>query len=131
MMNEPVSSIMSKDLITLSSSDALGTAKNIFLTKGIRHIPIVDENQQLLGVVSIFDLIKHEFNQSNFESTTIREIMTLGVAKLLPNDKIGTAAEIFGRGLFHAIPVVNENNKLQGIITPKDVLSFLYKKEYT
>lgn len=130
-MNEPVSSIMSKDLITLSSSDALGTAKNIFLTKGIRHIPIVDENQQLLGVVSIFDLIKHEFNQSNFESTTIREIMTLGVAKLLPNDKIGTAAEIFGRGLFHAIPVVNENNKLQGIITPKDVLSFLYKKEYT
>lgn len=130
-MNKPVSSIMSKDLITLSSSDALGTAKNIFLTKGIRHIPIVDENQQLLGVVSIFDLIKHEFNQSNFESTTIREIMTLGVAKLLPNDKIGTAAEIFGRGLFHAIPVVNENNKLQGIITPKDVLSFLYKKEYT
>lgn len=130
-MNEPVSSIMSKDLITLSSSDALGTAKNIFLTKGIRHIPIVDENQQLLGVVSIFDLIKHEFNQSNFELTTIREIMTLGVAKLLPNDKIGTAAEIFGRGLFHAIPVVNENNKLQGIITPKDVLSFLYKKEYT
>lgn len=130
-MNKPVSSIMSKDLITLSSSDALGTAKNIFLTKGIRHIPIVDENQQLLGVVSIFDLIKHEFNQSNFESTTIREIMTLGVAKLLPNDKIGTAAEIFGRGLFHAIPVVNENNELQGIITPKDVLSFLYKKEYT
>lgn len=130
-MNKPVSSIMSKDLITLSSSDALGTAKNIFLTKGIRHIPIVDENQQLLGVVSIFDLIKHEFNQSNFESTTIREIMTLGVAKLLPNDRIGTAAEIFGRGLFHAIPVVNENNELQGIITPKDVLSFLYKKEYT
>lgn len=129
-MNDPVSTIMTKNLITLSPSDVLLTAKNIFLTKGIRHIPIVNENNQLLGVVSIFDLVKHEFNHSNLESISTSDIMTSGIAKLLPNDKIGTAAEIFGRGLFHSIPVVNENNELKGILTPNDVLSYLYDKEY-
>lgn len=130
MMNEPVSTIMTKNLITLSPSDVLATAKNFFLTKGIRHIPIVNEKQQLQGLISVFDLVKHEFNHSNLASTSIKDVMTSGIAKLLPNDKIGTAAEIFGRGLFHAIPVVNENNELKGILTPTDVLSYLYNKEY-
>ena len=67
---------------------------------------------------------------SKIQGNSIRSFMTKKIAKLEPEDKIGTAAEVFLENMFHGIPIVDSNNVLKGIVTTHDVLMFLFDREY-
>jgi len=128
---DPVSKIMTSNVITLQASSSIAEAAEIFKEKRINHIPIVD-NGQLLGIVSKSDYLFfrrgflndktderiEEIRISNYE---VRDIMTEGIATLEPTQKINVALEIFKENLFHAIPIV-ENGKLKGILTTFDII---------
>jgi acetoin utilization protein AcuB len=58
------------------------------------------------------------------------DLMTKQIAKIGPNEKIGTAAEIFLENYFHAIPIVNEANELVGIVSNYDVLKMFFHEAY-
>ena len=55
--------------------------------------------------------------------------MTKHVATLEPEDKVGSAAELFLENLFHAVPIV-KNNELKGIVTSFDIIKYTFNKEY-
>ena len=128
MMNEQVSSIMTKNLVTIQAQDTVQTAKEIMVSKRIQHLPVVD-GDSLIGLISIQDLFKSNLNQSDYANTKVETMMTKKLATLEPTDKIGTAAEVFMEHLFHALPVV-ENGKLLGLVTTFDILRYEYEKEY-
>ena len=130
----PVSSIMTKELITLNPDDALQKVKDIFESERIHHIPIV-EDSKLSGLVSKSDYLffcrtidgknvdrrLEKFRLSNYQ---VSDIMTKGIATLSPDDKINVALEIFKENIFHSIPVI-DNNKVVGIVTPYDIIRTL------
>ena len=128
MMNEAVQTIMTKDLITLHSSDKVSEVTKIFRNNRIHHLPIV-EGEKLVGLITTYDLWKMGKSFEESKNITIGEVMSKKLAVLGPNDKIGTAAEILLFNRFHALPIV-ENGKLLGIITTHDVLKYEFKKEY-
>lgn len=129
-MNEPLSSIMTRNVITAQQDDSLSVAKNIFLNNKVHHLPIV-MGSNLVGILTTYDLFKlnGSFNGRSFDDIKIREVMTKHVATLEPEDKIGSAAELFLENLFHAIPIVKDGN-LQGIVTSFDVIKYEFMKEY-
>lgn len=127
-MNEPLSSIMIKDLITVTPDDKLSTVKNLFRNKRIHHIPVI-ENGQIVGLLTTADLLWLNKSFEEYDSIQVKDIMTRKLATLTPNDKIGSAAELFLLNRFHAVPVV-ENGKLVGIVTSFDILKYGFKKEY-
>lgn len=129
MMNEKVDTIMIKKLITLDSKDTVETAKQIFTDKRIHHLP-VQENGKLVGLVTTYDLWKSNIEKGAHDKTPVSEIMSKKVVKISPDDKIGTAAEIFLDNRFHALPVVLDNGDLVGLVTTFDVLRYEFKKEY-
>jgi len=55
--------------------------------------------------------------------------MSTKLVKIEPDDKVGTAAELFLDNRFHALPVVAEG-KLVGLVTTFDMLKYEFKKEY-
>ena len=128
-MNEAIQSIMSTNLITVSPDETIDKVRNQFILYGIHHIPVV-EGKLLIGILTTYDLWKHEIAPSDYPTVCVRDVMTKKVAKISPNDKIGTAAEIFLDNRFHALPVVDNNNQLLGIVTSFDVLLYEFKKEY-
>lgn len=128
MMNEPLSSIMTKELVTLGPKDTLAQADTLLRSKRIHHLPIVEGNR-LVGLLTTYDLYKDEHAKSDYPDILIEKVMTTKLATLEPSDKIGTAAEIFLAHLFHAVPIV-ENDALVGIVTTHDVLKYCFKKEY-
>lgn len=128
MMNEPLSSIMTKDLVTLGPKDTLEKADNLLRSKRIHHLPIVEGNK-LVGLLTTYDLYKDEHAKSDYADILIEKVMTTKLATLEPSDKIGTAAEIFLAHLFHAVPIV-DNGALVGIVTTHDVLKYCFRKEY-
>ncbi len=128
---DPISSIMTSNVISLQPNSSIADAAEIFKAKRINHIPIVD-NDQLLGIVSKSDYLffrrgflndknderVEEIRISNYE---VQDIMTQGIATIEPNEKINVALEIFKENLFHAIPIV-EDGKLKGIVTTFDII---------
>ena len=131
----PVSTIMSTRLITVSPKDNLKTVQEAFADNKIHHLPVV-HLRKIVGMVS-----KHDFThfmgamarfpdsaklvESRLEHATVEEIMTTRLGKLEPSDRINVAIDIFLKNLFHALPIVEPDGELVGILTPFDILKKL------
>ncbi len=131
---DPVSKIMTKDIICINEDDTLATVKSIFQRHRIHHLPVV-KGGKFIGIVSKsdFSFFKKGFNDVQFDKTIedvklnnyhVRDIMTTKVAKLNSEDRINVVLEIFKENLFHAIPILN-GDKLVGIVTTYDIIKVL------
>lgn len=142
MMNRPVSEIMTKKLITVLPTDSLQMVKDIFESHNIHHIPVV-RYLDLVGIISKNDFYKaiHDSrfenpkkaatqNEALYTNFKAEDLMTKSVVKIGPNDKIGTAVEIFLENYFHALPIVNDEAELVGIVSSYDVLRLVFHEAY-
>lgn len=127
-MNEPLALIMTKHMITARPTDTLRTARDIFMQHKVHHLPIVD-GTKLVGILTTYDLFKLIEKSADYDTVIIGDVMTKHVATLEPEDKIGSAAELFLENLFHAVPVV-KNGELKGIVTSFDIIKYEFHKEY-
>lgn len=82
----------------------------------VYYIYITDEQERLLGVITLRDLILAD------SGTRLEEIMDERVISLKLDDKDDTIAEHFAKYAVTAIPVVDENDRLQGTIIFKNLL---------
>lgn len=129
MMNEQLSSIMTSEVVTVKPGDSLSKVKEILFDKRFHHIPVVD-NGKLVGIVTTYDLVKLNKTFDQYEGMTVKEIMTEKVVTLEPQEKIGAAAQIFLRHLFHGLPIVDDQRNLKGIVTTHDIMKYQFDKEY-
>lgn len=128
-MNDSISTIMTTSVISITSDQTLDVAKDILFSKRIHHLPVT-KGTKLVGIITSFDLVKINDSSDNFKNIKIKDVMTTKLAVLTPENKIGTAAEVFLENRFHGIPIVNEKQSLVGIVTTHDVLMHLFDKEY-
>jgi CBS domain-containing protein len=129
MMNEFVQSIMTRTPVTISDRATLKDVKDIFDQNRIHHLPVINDEGDLLGLITTYDLWKLNRNFEDYDQIPVTEVMNRKFAKVAADDKVGTAAELFLDRRFHALPVV-ENTKLVGIVTSFDVLRYEFRKEY-
>ncbi|MBP7691946.1 MAG: CBS domain-containing protein [Anaerolineales bacterium] len=74
---QPVSTIMSRNVILGSLQDELSTVMRTMTLKRFRHLPVVD-HEQLVGMVSIGDLVKAQLAQYQGEIETLLTQVTQG-----------------------------------------------------
>ncbi len=129
MMNETVSTIMTRNVKTVGPLDNLSDVMMMLETMKIHHVPVVDDSNQLLGIVTTYDLLRSDSRAEDFPLRLVADYMTKKVATLDPDSKVGTACELFILNKFHALPIT-EGNTLVGIVTSHDVLKYTYRKEY-
>jgi CBS domain-containing protein len=134
---QPVSMIMTEDVITLKKSDSLEKAEHLFKQHNIRHIPVVS-GKLIVGMLSYTDLLRLSFADvtEEEESTAdimvynmfnIEQVMKRNIVSVSPAKSIKEVAEILASKEFHALPVVS-NNALVGIVTTTDLIKFLLKQ---
>lgn len=133
----PVSAIMTKDVITLSSVDDLMTAEKLFKENNIRHIPVVS-GKEIVGMLSYTDLLRISFADAVDDSETdvdtvvynmftLDQVMAKNLVKVTKDTTIKEVAEILAKKEFHALPVV-EGNELVGIVTTTDLINYLLEQ---
>ena len=125
-----IQEVMSSKPVTLSRFNSLADARQLMNEKGFRHIPIVGDKGELLGLVSQRDvlslgsssqsLVEDEELKKIEAGTLIADIMTTNLKTVLPNLQVEDAAKILHKYKFGCLPVVDKNNILQGIITDHD-----------
>ena len=130
--DEPISSIMTKELITLSLTDSLYSAEKRMKVNHIRHMPVVD-GDQLIGLVSLSDLQRVSFidaySKEGTEDTpvynmlSIRDLMIKNPLTASPKTTILEVSKLLASKEFHSLPVVDDG-KLVGIITTTDLLHY-------
>ena len=133
----PVSTIMTKKIITLNSNDQLETAERLFKENHIRHIPVV-EGDRIIGMLSLTDLLRISFADGAYEEDadvetivynmfTISQVMAKNLKSISSDTPIKEVAEILAHNEFHALPVV-DGEKLVGIVTTTDLIKYLLEQ---
>ena len=139
--NIKIGSLMTTNIITVKPNDNLLKVEEIFTTNTFHHIPVVDEENIIQGIISRVEFYKlqhaltifntkgaRKHNDSIFNATLVEEIMTKKIAKLSSEDSVLVAVGFFRENLFHALPIVDEHNRLIGILTTYDLLTYAYNE---
>ena len=108
---------MIADPVTLSKDHTLAEAKALMANYKISGLPVVDENNYLIGIITNRD-VKYQENLD----IKVEEIMTKD--NLITSDKntnLEKAKEILLKNRIEKLPIVDKKNKLVGLITIKDI----------
>lgn len=123
--------IMTKDVIYISEQTTLNEALLKMGNFRIRHLPVVNEEKEIIGIVSDRDLrdaSPSSISECNNDvlQCPINKIMKTDVLTALPYDFVEEAANMMMENRISCLPV-EEEGKLVGIITGKDLLKNLVK----
>ena len=133
--NEPVSKIMTTDLVTVHHGDPVSKVRQLIREHGVHHIPVVS-GQTLVGIISYSDVLRVSFGDAfKADERTVDATLdhTMTLEQLMQNEPtvvredspIRDAAKILAQGNFHALPVVSDNKKLVGMVTSTDLIRYL------
>ena len=78
VLGRPVSSAMSSDVVTCRAEDAVESLMVSMTERRIRHLPVVDDDAVLGGVISIGDVVKARLGQLETENQQLYEYITQG-----------------------------------------------------
>ncbi|MEE1350988.1 MAG: IMP dehydrogenase [Clostridia bacterium] len=102
---------------SLSKNHTLKDADDLMATYKISGVPIVDEDNILIGIITNRDLrFETDFSKKIEESMTSENLITAPVGTGLKE-----AQEILSRHKVEKLPIVDEGNHLKGLITIKDI----------
>jgi acetoin utilization protein AcuB len=129
-----IATFMTTPARTVSPDTLLSEARELMTTGKFRHLPVVDEERRLVGIITDRDLRsamptgmlteaeKGAYLQ-RFAATTVRTIMTEAVANLTAEATLDDALLLFDRTRVGALPVVDGEHKVIGIISVRDLLT--------
>ena len=124
-----VRDVMTKDVATLDRNEKLAVAEDVMRLGRIRHLPIVDEDGALAGIVSQRDLFHsgllralgygtHAKDRA-LELLVLKEAMKTEVVTVIPSAPLVEAAKIMLERKIGCVVVV-EAKKIVGILTESD-----------
>ena len=122
-----IEDIMIKDVITLTQDATIEQAIETVKEKKIRHIPIVDDNQNLVGLLCDVDIRSATpsiFRIDEYKDDLLRPVSEIMVKEVLtahPLDFVEEIAYTFYDQRISCMPVVS-NHRLIGIVTETDLL---------
>lgn len=104
------------DPVTISKEETVGDALRLMKENHIGGIPVVDKEMKLIGIVTNRDL---RFQTDM--SLPIAEVMTCEKLVTTTNPNLQEASQILLKNKIEKLPVVDENNRLVGLITYRDI----------
>lgn len=133
-----VREMMTATLITAPPSMPIIDARNLMLKERIRHLPVMDPDGRLLGIVTDRDIRLNLPSQATSLSVweinhllsrlTVGEVMTKGVISVSPDRAARDAAQLMVDHQIGALPV-EDAGRLVGIVTETDMLRAFIRME--
>lgn len=122
--------IMTRDVATLRAGDTVDLADREMRAARIRHLPVVDADGRLVGLVTHRDLlaatIEHTSEMSAPERTRylrnlpVDRIMRTDVATVTADTPVADAADIIVRNRYGCLPILDGDRRLVGLVTEHD-----------
>jgi len=115
-----VGDVMVKKVQTIEEGTTIAVTARRMIKTGVNHLPVLSSGGQLVGIVTSWDIAKAV--ASNF--LWLDEIMSRNVITTSPDEPIEEAAKKMEKHAISALPVVDGDNTVIGLIT-SDAISIL------
>ena len=126
-----IRTLMTKNVTCISPSDSLCEAYNLMHELEVRHLPVVDENNQLVGILSNRDILLEATSDNGVvlvPSVDVESVMTTDVVTCRTSDSLSDIAETLLSRKIDAIPVVDGFGEIIGIITSTDFIELALRR---
>jgi len=114
-----VKDIMNTSGPSISEDESIRTAARTLLKGDTNHLPVLNNEGTLVGIVTTYDIskavVKEEKNQK------VKDVMTTKVITTVPDEHVDVAAQKLERYNISALPVVDERNRMVGLLTAIDL----------
>lgn len=128
-----ISEYMTKDPLKINPDLTISKAREILDTKHFRHLPVVDDQGCLLGIITDRDirsaypssLTTDEERIKSLEQVKkmpVGSIMSKELSTLSPDATLDDALLFFKKHIVGAIPITDKDNKLVGIFSIRDMI---------
>ena len=151
MNDKRAKDIMTTDVIVANKNDIIANVANLLIKEKIGGLPVVDEENKVVGIISETDIMKKESHvdsprmlnfiqgiiflddMKKFEDEMIaiaaykvEDLMSKDIITVNENDTFDYVANVMINKSINRVPVVDENNFLKGIICRYDIIKAMY-----
>ena len=112
-----VDDLMKTDIPTISHNATIKDAANIMFDNEVTHLPVVDNDDKLLGIVTAWDLSKSIAK----DCSLLEEVMTRDVRYCKSTDSIEYIARQMKKYDISCLPVIDDDGSVEGIITTDQI----------
>ena len=125
--------IMRTPVISVKQDEAFSTVADKFHDHNIRHLPVVDEINKLVGLITQRDFFRiHSprrlmdggefYDKASLNQFILKNVMTKDPFTLTPEQSVADAVTAMAEFKYGCIPIVDKYRELQGIVTNTDIL---------
>ena len=124
--------IMSRDVVSVGPGDSVDEAWARLAHHKIKALPVVDAEQQLVGIVSLHDFFIGQSAPAPSRvprmntARRVEDIMTRKVRTARPEQAIADLVRGFSDGGLHHMPVLDQQDRLVGMVTQSDLVAALF-----
>jgi len=115
-----VSSVM-RSAVTCKEDEEIKTVAQRIITRSVNHVVVVDDQGKLSGVVTSWDITKAVAEGKR----KLAEIIVRKVVTTTPNEPLEVASRKMAQHDISALPVIDHDKKVLGIITSEDISKLL------
>ncbi len=139
--------IMTEKVISVKPDTLISELAKIFLDNNISGVPVIDENNRVLGIVTESDLIFHskrlkvpavltildsfifldspekmEQELRKIAAASVTDIYTSPAVSITPDTPLDEIASLMTDKKIHTLPVLNDNGEMIGVVGKKDII---------
>ena len=132
--NERIGKILNKEVVTAHVGQKISEVRKLFAKHGFHHVPVVS-GKRLVGLISASDILgvsvegvgsdERSMDAYLDHQFSLEDLMTRELRTLPERSTIAQAADLLSEGSFHAIPVIDDDGALIGLVTSTDLIRYL------
>ena len=152
MKTKKAKDIMTTNVKVAKETDTISDIANTLISEKIGGLPVVDENNKVVGIISETDIMKKEkyinppeyitflqgliylddFKKMEHDikdvaATQVKDLMSTDVVKVHEDDTFDDVANIMIKKSVNRVPIVDQYNKIKGIICRYDIIKSMYE----
>lgn len=124
MKHRKIGNVMTDDVVRIGSGASPEEVTELLARHRIGGLPVVDEDEKVIGVVSAADL------HAASGARTAGQLMSRPAVTVRPQDSVVDAARTMARYGVERLPVIDEEDRLIGIVTRRDLLRVFLRPDH-
>ena len=117
---------MTTNVITVKKDVILTEAIALLLRWHISALPVVDDEDKMVGIISEIDLVNLTFD-GNAADTIVEEVMVTDIISFSPNTELADLVQTFSKRHLRRVPIIDKD-KVVGIVSRRDILRELLRR---
>jgi CBS domain-containing protein len=124
MFASRVKDIMIRDVIAVKTDTPIFEAMELVAKYDISGLPVVDDDMNLIGVLSEKDMINLLYDFEDQQEKTVNDFMTQPALFFDENESLLDVCDFLKKNVFRRVPITSKG-KVVGIISIRDVIEFI------